>query len=674
MNNATHLVKDLLEGEEKVLKREDFSILSPDEINRAIEIISKNTQFSDQTKKYLLGNTWRINYKVRPPTMKEFLGPDWIGSLSENIFPYWRDLLINITDIKSDHKNLILYSPIGTGKSLAVGLLNLYISSVVYLMRNPKKTLNQSPATTLCNVFVAQSLDKAKEVLLEPFLNILSSSEKFHQCRTIDQMRKLEKEYGTDKICWSTASMSSALTIGSNMSIKIKSTAASLLGLTILCGSITELAFFKQVGYSDADIMDLYNNLKGRIASRFPKKNGLNFSILDSSPNDATYESSIDFWILNEARKNPENIVFNDTKWNLQPWYFPDWEKDRSKVFYIHLGNNDSKIPKVYPTKESVQHINEREVIECPLDSLQLAIDDTSKFVKDYAGRPTASSNRLIHDNNKIENIFVPHLKNIYSHVTALENEQPEHLLWNKIQDEFFVEINKGHFEFYRNPKEKRYISVDQSITGDTACIGMTHPELTVGGEIIDVIDFTMCIIPNKFRINLDAIKFLIYDLKHLGNLNIANVSFDQFQSESAQQFLRRNDFEVEHLSVDSVTAPYLNMIQQINLGRLKSGRNIYMKNNLKSIKLSSTKGGKTKIDHELGTVENSLNANDNWITSSLGFNAKDATDTIAATIELRKKYFSGVPRYIYEEYSEVKTVQSIVPKDYRHLGLIVKN
>ena len=105
-------------------------------------------------------------------------------------------------------------------------------------------------------------------------------------------MRRLEKELGPSKICWSTSGMASAMTIGSNMSIKIKSNSASLLGLTILCGSITELAFFKEVGYSDEDIYKLYTDLRGRIKSRFPVKNGFNFSIIDSSPNDATFVGS----------------------------------------------------------------------------------------------------------------------------------------------------------------------------------------------------------------------------------------------------------------------------------------------------------------------------------------------------------------------------------------------
>jgi hypothetical protein len=465
------------------------------------------------------------------------------------------------------------------------------------------------------------------------------------------------------------------------MSFKIKSSIPSLLGLTILCGSVTELAFFKEAGYSDEDIMRLYNDMKGRIFSRFPDAFWAK-SILDSSPNDATYQQSLDWWILNEAprqvdptTKKPLNLILKGKKWDLQPWNFPEWNKDNSKVFYMFMGGKDGKVPKVLDNKEDVALYNEADILECPIDGLILAQDDPIKFLKDYGGIPAGTSNRLINDFTTIEKIFHPALHNIYSHITALESEEPEGLVWNKIKDDFFIKIG-DRYEFYRNPLEERFVSIDQSITGDTAAIAVTHPELKKDGEIIDVTDMTICIIPNKHRINLDAIKCFVYDLKYKGKLNINHVSFDQFQSEPAQQYLRRSGFEVEHLSVDDQTSPYLNFVQQIKLERFKSGKNIYIKNNLKSLKLSATKTGRPKIDHENGKVENSFGANDKWTTSSLGYNAKDCTDAICASIELRRKYYTSVPGYIYdlddkqEEYVKPKLK---MPKSLSEIGMIIK-
>lgn len=680
MENSAHLIKDLIEGEESITEREDFLSLSPNEISRALQIITSNKHFSDETKKYLIANTWKVNYKVKPPTMAEFLTEEWLGETAKDIFPYLKEALINLFDPNQSYRNLIFYYPIGSGKSYATCFLNLYIASIIYLMRNPRKTLGLGASSIICNTFMAASLDKAKEILLKPFKEIMIVSPKFVKCRTVDQMLEREKEYGTSKICWTTAGGdASAITFGSNMSFKIKSSISSLLGLTILCGSVTELTFFKEVGYSDEDIKRLYNDLKGRIFSRFPDAFWAK-SVLDSSPNDASYEASLDWSILNvypnqldPKTKKPINIVLSGKKWELQPDNFPEWSKDKSKIFYMFMGGKDGKPPKVLSENSEASHYNDLDILECPLDCLNLAQDDPVKFLKDYAGIPAGVANRLINDNTKIENIFKCDLHNLYSHITALETEQPEHLIWNKIQDEFFMQLGSGTFEFYRNPLEQRFVSVDLSVSGDTAAVCVSHPELTIDGEVIDILDMTICIIPNKARINLDAVACFIKDLRYLGKMNIQHVSFDQFQSESAQQFLRRNDFDVEHLSVDDNTAPYLNFIQQINLGRVKCGKNIYLKNNLKSIKMSKTKGGKPKVDHENGKITNGLHDNDEWKTSALGFNSKDISDAVVASIELRRKYFTGVPSYIYEEIQDEKAIVAKLPKNMAKIGFILK-
>ena len=63
--------------------------------------------------------------------------------MSESVFPYWKEFLKELVNHNSPHYNAILYSPIGTGKSTFVALLNLYVSCLVYLnAKSLKKLLN----------------------------------------------------------------------------------------------------------------------------------------------------------------------------------------------------------------------------------------------------------------------------------------------------------------------------------------------------------------------------------------------------------------------------------------------------------------------------------------------------------------------------------------------------
>ena len=58
-------------------------------------------------------------------------------------------------------------------------------------MKNPRKYFpNLSPVTILSQVLISFNLDKASELLLEPFINILESTEMFEKCRTREILRR----------------------------------------------------------------------------------------------------------------------------------------------------------------------------------------------------------------------------------------------------------------------------------------------------------------------------------------------------------------------------------------------------------------------------------------------------------------------------------------------------
>lgn len=415
---------------------------------------------------------------------------------------------------------------------------------------------------------------------------------------------------------------------------------------TLISGVLSELAYFRDAGKSDSYIMRLYNNLKERIDSRM-KGNYFGRSILDSSPNDI--ESPIDNYCWYEAKKDPTNLVCIGGRFD---WAPEEFEHLKEK-FYVSKGGN-GKIPEVYDSPEG---LDPTDILTFPKDPnvYQLFKNDTVNALKNIAGIPQGAMDRIFPDFSKIEKIFIPEMKNLYSFIQANEADKPEGLIWDKIVNQFFIPTEKG-YKFYYKPYLPRVVSVDQSISGDITGISMAHVEMIkteLGAyETIYILDFTIPIAPMGGRINLDAIKLFICDLVFKGNLSLIKVTYDQFQSEASIQYIKRalGEDKVEKISVDREMGPYLSLTQLVNQNRIRVGKNIFLKNNLKSLRITKRKRSETnKIDHTVGDTGD-LSGDVQWGTSLIGYNAKDISDSSCAAIEGCRLYLSDTSTELFDE------------------------
>lgn len=433
---------------------------------------------------------------------------------------------------------------------------------------------------------------------------------------------------------------------------------------------------------SDEYIMRFFNDLKYRVESRMkdPKDvTGLNYfgrTILDSSPNDL--ESPIDQYCTYEAANDFTNYVVSGSRWKWVPQDFED-VKEWFPVFKGSAG----KPPMVLTSAEGFE---KDDIIWVP-DKGRMKrafIDDCRKALKDQAGIPSGNTDKLIYESDKIEKCFIPKLKNIYTCIKADIKDSPQHLVWNQIKDELFVKV-EGKYRFYYKPTLPRTFHIDQAVSGDMASIAVAHVErkydsfdehLTVDGQkdLIYVVDFTIPIHPLGGRINLDAIKEAIIDLREEGHLALFHGSFDSYQSETNIQALERYGFEVENLSVDKTIDPYLFMIQLMEVGNLKMGRNIFLKNNIKSLRMIKRRDtGTPKIDHTQGDVLMPKNVDTEWATSFLGQNAKDVSDSVCGAVQLAKKYLSLDPLALTTKWDEERI---IISKEHvqKDTGVLLKN
>lgn len=665
LGELKYIFQDIIAGDKSAMERPEFKQLGFDKVKKALEWLAKNNDMTPEMKTQLLTQGWRLNFRAKPPTPEEFLTPKYIGDQANTLHPWIRETFLKFFNPLSPYRNLILSSCIGTGKSTLTVLANMYIALQFAFMWAPYKYYGYAPSTQFTIVFGGFSQKKAYELLMGPLLNVLRQADFWQQCRTMDDMIKANKEFngasGVPNLYWTTAVPTSCISISNNLNFNIVSSNGDIIGQNIIMGSATELGFWReQGGWTDEQIYEFFTKLRDRIDSRM-KGNRISGFILDSSPN--TMESVIDKWIWEDAPKDPKNLLFTGARWkffkqDFQGCYdeYGNIKKDFKTCFPMFKGGN-GLLPRPVESEQDLERFDPIDIVWCPREGGGISMYDKAKstpieFMKDWCGIPSGTADRIFNNPETIENCFNNSLKNIMGEITAPAEEEPEHLIWNQVKDTFFNQVLDKYY-FYYEPGIPRALSVDQSFSGDVTGISMVHVERDPNkidpetGEAykVYVTDFTIVIIPAGGIINLDAIKCFISDLVTLGNLKIMHVSYDTFQSEASKQFLLRKGIHVENISVDRDIEPYYNFIDYVQHGRFYCGKNIYVKNNMKSIQVVKRKSGKSKVDHMQGEIV--TQGDGNWNTDMRGVNAKDALDSITAAIWLLNKYSNEYIPYV---------------------------
>lgn len=655
---------DVLYGDNEAY-RSVLETMDIDKIKLALDFILTNPGLTDTQKADLTTNSWRLYYRARPPTPEEFLTTKYLGRMGEpgEIYPHVRKWFLEFFEPAAPYRNMVLYSFIGSGKSTCSVLINLYLMTLVSLLRDPKKFFGLAPSTVLASVLCSYSLKKSSELLLEPFLNLLECSEFFIKVRTKEDMIKAEDEYQRqdtpDHIYWTTASTqgTSAMTFSNGMNVKLVSSVHNLLGLSIVCGTMTELAFFRDAGKSDDWIMRFFNDLKYRIDSRM-QGGYFGRSILDSSPNDL--ESPIDKYCCFEAQKDPTNYVVAGSRWKWIP-------KQYEGVSWFPVFKGGAGKPPTVLTSAEGYESDDIIMVPDKGNMKRAFIDDCRKALKDQAGIPSGNIDKLIYEPEKIERCFNSDLRSIYTCIQADAKQSPHHLIWNQIKDQLFVKVG-DKYRFYYKPTLSRTFHIDQAVSNDMASIAFCHverkresfEEIDPVKDLMYVVDFVVPIHPYGGRINLDAIRDFIIDVMQEGHMPLVYGSFDGYQSETNIQHLARYGIEMEQLSVDKTVDPYMFMVQLIETGNLKAGRNIFLKNNIKALRMTRRKDTNTpKVDHMLGDTVSPSGADTRWETSLLGVNAKDVSDSVCGAIQLAKKYLALSPLSLGARWEEDRIILS---------------
>lgn len=575
-----------------------------------------------------------------------------------------------------------------THNSLLSVLVLTYLATTFANFIAPWKLLGHSPATQYVLAMGCNTLGRASQLILEPFESLMDNSPFFEKVKRRDELDKISAEDpGLTKLYYTGASRSSDFELRNHLKVKRMNDPFGLIGLTIVAGTLTEIGWFKDSGWSDERIFKFFTDLQERISNRMGG-NYMGRVIIDSSP--YSLESPIDEWIWSKAPKNHENYIVTGSRWKHYPQEFPDYCKYDEKTglyvpveqfgpgFQMFLGN-EKEPPTVIENAIAASKYDTVDLIWCPTlqqtprgqkNFLMLAKENPFTFLRNFAGIPSGTSDRIFTNPMVIDDVFNNDLLNIYNSITAYPDDEPEELIWKKVRDQLFTEIN-GKYFFYRESSLPRAVSVDQSYgaEGDATGIAIGHTEYKKDVDIdgtpviktVYVMDATIVIIPNGTGVSLDAIRSFIFDLVNKGNMNIKYVSFDSFQSVPTRQALNRAGIECEYVSVDKDTGNenYVRLVDMVQHGRLKAGRNIHLKNNLKSIRIAKRKSGTIKYDHTNGDPVH-VSEDMNWETSKIGIHAKDALDAVCACVSLLANHDKDFPPLTEWRDSTASGIESI--------------
>ena len=657
-NNLVDMEKDIINHPQEdlsylssILNSDLFSKSEIGFLQQALKTIVTSDKISDSKRIDLLENSWKVNYIAKPPTPEEFLTEKWIGPMAKDLYPHAKKTFLKLFDPKTNKNTIMMYCCIGWGKSTILGLMKAYRSLRTILLRNPKQFLHLSESTRLTDTSISFTKATCFDLVLKPMQTVLETAPMFEKCKFERDLtgRPLNDE---KKILWCNVAKGNSLMRIGDVYFDVACDPMDLVGRNIISLSATELAFLVEK-MPQEKVMRMLNDGIQRVESRFGHNNPNTSILIDTSPN--SLECEVDKWIL-QHQKDDDKFMVNDKKWEVQPWLFPVWEKDNTKIFYLFKGS--ASAPCKVIKDEEVKNYDSTLLMKCPIDILRNAKDTPSKVLKDWGAYPAPGADeKIFNDVAVIERCFEERLPNIYMYCYADSMLPPQQLLWNQIKNVCFNYVGHNHYKLKRYPNAERFIHIDLAEAHDMASISMLHLEVDRKGRLIFVVDFTLPILPKKGgRINIDSFECLVEDLKNIGGVYIRKVSYDQYQSSSSRQRLDRCGFEVERISVDSSAEPYLEMCNLITQGTLKLGRNIIIKNNLKSL-ITTTEGhhghgksGVLKVDHVLGEWFDF--ENNNWETSGCGYFGKDGTDSLCGALVLAREYGKANITNIYDEES----------------------
>jgi len=492
----------------------------------------------------------------------------FLGSHAKNLYPFWREEIVDF--IEGGYSEWIITGAIGTGKSFAAEITaqrKLYELSCYDF---PQRLFGLADISKIFFAYLSVSRSQAE---LTGFGDIRAM---------VDDTIYFQRHFQRDK------EIDSVLKFPQKVFFVPGSDALHVIGTNLFGAILDETNFLKAGGSGKAGDLAkaaaLYREITDRRRSRFvgARSRDVGFSLLVSS---STHYSS-----FTETRIKKAD---SDTKVTIsRPWDAKPKGEYSSKKFFVFKGT-EYEDPVVAEKPEDIYHLVKDEQIKeglrieqelsdsedevlmaeivellppelqilfilVPEDFLKDFRDDVVAALRNIAGESTAPTGKLFSAGSVWQMCTTTQIRHPFGKETfTISLQKPGEIIDFMDVEYFFKEI-EGKLYPRRHPHARRYVHIDQSISGDPTGMGMCH----IGGMRIDrdtgiklpllELDFALRIIPppRPDKISIAKVRKFFFDLRDR-HVIIGKLTYDQYQSTDSIQIMQSHGIPAEHQSLD---------------------------------------------------------------------------------------------------------------------------
>jgi hypothetical protein len=506
---------------------------------------------------------WEIDYIQRPASVGEFLdNAELMGAIGRSIYPKIRSELEYVLDPTQGISEWVASGAIGTGKTTAAIMAQLYKVYELSLMRNPQRYYGIIEGSRI--VFALFNIYKylAQDTAVAKLKAWLKESPYFQRMRK--DVRAKDNYWG----------------LANNLGFVIGADAIHALGQDVFGGLLDEADFGREKSMTSEEkgqVESTYTGVRERIYSRFMRPDGRIPGLL-CIVSSARDQSDFVERHLERTQNEPGTYVSRWSRWDVKPEIM---ERARS-YFFVYVGDATTRS----------RILNEGEVaplgaqiVKVP-DQFRRSFEmDVEQSLRDVAGVATYGFSTFLPQREVLQHAVdesiprrnpwrvVPsrHDRTIDVVRLGLESDLDLGSLF-RIDDVCHLRnpVNRV-YEPYYHAHMPRYIHVDLAATTDRAGLAMGGtssivqvPRVDPDGNPYKVdevhiwIDFVVALeAPQSDEIDFGKVEQFLFYLRDVCQFPIAGVSYDSWQSRGSLQQLVKSGFEIKTLSVDKDMGPY---------------------------------------------------------------------------------------------------------------------